>query len=80
MLDIFKTLIRHPSWVIWLILGAGLVALPCVTVDRKYYLATHPPTSLYQSCRAIQLFVCNFVRICSLETKGDESAVSPEAR
>jgi hypothetical protein len=46
MIDALKELFKQPYWVIALILGAALVGMPCVTVDKDYRLATHPPNTL----------------------------------
>jgi hypothetical protein len=44
-MDVLKALVKQPYWVIALILGVALVALPCVTVDKDYHWATHPPNT-----------------------------------
>jgi hypothetical protein len=46
MIDALKALLKQPYWVITLILGAVLVALPCMTIDKDNHLATHPPSTL----------------------------------
>jgi hypothetical protein len=46
MTDTLKALLKQPYWVIALILGVVLIALPCVTIDKNYYWLTHPPSTL----------------------------------
>ena len=41
----FATLLKQPYWVIALILGAALVAGPCITIDKNFSWNTHPPTT-----------------------------------
>jgi len=36
-------LLDQPYWVIALLLGVGLVVFPCVTIDKDYHWAPHPP-------------------------------------
>jgi len=43
VLSMFKELVKQPYWVIALILGVILVILPCITIDKDFRLATHPP-------------------------------------
>jgi hypothetical protein len=38
-----KALFKQPYWIITLVSGVALVALPCVTVDKDYHWAPHPP-------------------------------------
>lgn len=45
MMDVLKALLKQPYWVIALVLGVVLVALPCVTIDKDNHLATHPPNT-----------------------------------
>jgi len=49
MLGWLKDLAKQPWWVIVLLLGAVLVAMPTIRIDRSekdYVFATHPPTTL----------------------------------
>lgn len=41
----FAALLKQPYWVIALILGAALVAGPCITIDKNFSWNTHPPTT-----------------------------------
>ena len=45
MKETLKFLLKQPYWIIALVLGVGLVALPCVTIDKDYHLITHPPST-----------------------------------
>ncbi|MGO9995380.1 MAG: hypothetical protein ACLPTF_23080 [Steroidobacteraceae bacterium] len=45
MLDVLKTLAKQPYWTVALVLGSGLVALPCLTVDKGFQV--HPPTTYW---------------------------------
>ena len=45
MMNVLKALLKQPYWVIALVLGVVLVALPCVTIDKDNHLATHPPNT-----------------------------------
>jgi hypothetical protein len=46
MMDALKEVIKQPYWVIALVLGGLLVALPCITIDKDHHWTTHPPDSL----------------------------------
>ena len=39
-------LLDQPYWVIALLLGAALVVLPCVTINKDYYWKSHPPNAI----------------------------------
>ena len=47
MLDAFKQLLKQPYWGIALVIGALLIALPCVTVDKDNHFSSHPPSSIW---------------------------------
>jgi hypothetical protein len=47
MIDVLKTLAKQPFWVITLVIGAVLVALPCVTVDKSFRWESHPPNTYW---------------------------------
>jgi len=55
-MDMLKALFKQPYWVIALILGATLVCLPCITVDKDHW-ATHPPSTLVPVAVGIALLV-----------------------
>jgi hypothetical protein len=57
MLDALKTLFKQPYWVIALVLGVVLVALPCVTIDKDNHWATHPPSALLPAAVGIGLLL-----------------------
>ena len=40
-MDTLKTLLRQPFWIIALVAGAGLVALPYVTIDKDNHRSPH---------------------------------------
>lgn len=42
-----KELIKEPYWVIALIFGAGLILLPCLTLEKDRRWTTHPPDTLW---------------------------------
>lgn len=49
MLDLLKALAKQPWWVLVLLVGAILVVIPTVGIDRTdkgYAFVTHPPTTL----------------------------------
>ncbi|HZT43560.1 MAG TPA: macro domain-containing protein [Chthonomonadaceae bacterium] len=43
MYDTIKEMLKQPYWVITLLLGAGLVALPCITIDKNNHWTSHSP-------------------------------------
>jgi hypothetical protein len=45
MMDALKALFKQPYWIIALVAGTLLLALPCVTIDKDYHWATHAPTT-----------------------------------
>lgn len=46
MTDLFKALAKQPSWVLLLIVGALIAALPSVSFDKEHYFTTHHPNTL----------------------------------
>jgi len=46
MKDILKELAKQPSWLIALLIGAILIAAPCITVDKDHRWVTHSPNTL----------------------------------
>jgi hypothetical protein len=52
MIDLLKALVKQPYWVIALILGGGLVVLPCVTTDSGHWVthSPNPPILLIIGC------------------------------
>src|SRR6202035_2805673 len=57
MMDVLKALFKQPYWVITLVMGVLLVALPCVTIDKDYHWTTHPPSTLFPEAVGIALLV-----------------------
>jgi|SRR5882672_884854 len=55
-MDMLKALFKQPYWVIALVLGAALVALPYVTFENGH-LTTRPPTSRLPAVVGIALLV-----------------------
>jgi hypothetical protein len=47
MFAALKVLLKQPYWVIALILGAGLVVFPCVTIDKDNHWNPHQPSTLW---------------------------------
>jgi hypothetical protein len=47
MTDALKELIKQPYWIIGLILGAALIAAPCVTIDKEFRFSTHSPSTYW---------------------------------
>src|SRR5436853_1950968 len=47
MVDALKELLKQPYWIIAMILGVGLIAFPCVTIDKDYHWTTHPPNTIF---------------------------------
>lgn len=44
-METLKALLKQPYWVIALVLGVLLVALPVVSIGKDYQFSTHPPTT-----------------------------------
>jgi hypothetical protein len=61
MMDALKELAKQPYWVIALILGAVLVALPCIAIDKDYLLTSHQPTTLLPVVIGILLLLLSAV-------------------
>lgn len=69
-MDTLKALFKQPYWVIALVLGVGLVASPCVTIDKDYHWATHPPSTLVPVVPGIGLLILSVLAFgYSLSTK-----------
>jgi hypothetical protein len=45
MMEMLKTLIKQPYWIIALIVGTVLIALPYVAIDKDHF-STHPSTTI----------------------------------
>lgn len=45
LVNSLKALIKQPYWIISLILGVAMIALPCITLDSGNRPNTHPPTT-----------------------------------
>lgn len=78
-MDTLKTLFKQPYWVIALIIGAALAAAPCITIDKDYHLATHPPTTLrlfYVGVALLVLSVAAFVYTLVLQALSDKNSSS----
>ncbi|HXP89150.1 MAG TPA: hypothetical protein VN841_30800 [Bryobacteraceae bacterium] len=56
-MNAFGALFKQRYWVIALVAGVVLVALPFVTVDKDNHFATHPPTSLLPAWAGIGLLL-----------------------
>src|SRR5437870_5366827 len=61
MVDALKELLKQPYWIIALILGVGLIAFPCVTIDKDYHWTTHHPTTLFPVVVGIALLLVSSV-------------------
>jgi hypothetical protein len=57
MMDAFKALLKQPYWVIALVLGAALVALPCIRFDAKGHWTTASPSTLWPALVGLVLLV-----------------------
>jgi hypothetical protein len=57
VIEALKALLKQPYWVVALVIGAVLLALPCVTVDKEYHWATHPPNTVLPAVAGIALLV-----------------------
>jgi hypothetical protein len=55
MIEALKALFKQPYWVIALILGSFLVALPSVTIDKDYHWLTHPPNTFVPEAIGVTL-------------------------
>jgi hypothetical protein len=47
VIKVLQELAKQPYWVTTLILGVAMVAFPCVTIDKEYHWATHPPSTFW---------------------------------
>jgi hypothetical protein len=56
-MDALKVLLKQPYWVIALVLGVGLVATPCVTIDKDYHWSPHSPSALVPVVVGIGLLI-----------------------
>jgi Domain of unknown function (DUF6430) len=57
MMDVLKTLLKQPYWVLALVFGAVLVAFPCLTIDKDYHWTTHPPSTFLPAVAGIVLLL-----------------------
>jgi len=60
-MDALKALFKQPYWVIALILGAIMIVLPCVTIDKDYHFSTHPPSTLILVAVGLTLLVLSML-------------------
>jgi hypothetical protein len=61
---VIKALLKQPYWVIALVLGTALVALPCITFDKSRHWTSHPPTTLTPVAVGIALLSLSAVAFC----------------
>jgi hypothetical protein len=64
MMEALKALFKQPYWIIALVVGAPLVALPCVTIDKDYHWETHPPTTLIPVVFGAALLASSILIFC----------------
>src|SRR5690242_6305490 len=57
MIEALKELTKQPYWVIALILGVALIALPSLTVVKDYHWAAHSPTAFVPVAASLGLLV-----------------------
>jgi len=79
VIEALKALLKQPYWVIALILGALLVALPCVTVDKDNHWATHPPSTTLPAVAGIALLLLSAVAFALtlwMKQKSDEASAA----
>jgi hypothetical protein len=60
-MDALKTLFKQPYWIIAMLLGALLVAAPCVTIDEHNHWMTHPPNTLWLAMAGTALLLLSAV-------------------
>jgi hypothetical protein len=60
-MDVIKHLVKQPYWVLTLIGGMLFVAFPCVTIDKDYHWASHPPNTFYPMGIGIALLLVSFL-------------------
>jgi hypothetical protein len=74
MTSVLKALLKQQYWLIALVLGAGFVALPCISIDEDYKLTTHAPTTLWLTGVGILLLMLSTAaRAYSLRSQPDAS-------
>ena len=79
MIEALKALLKQPYWVIALILGAVLVALPCVSVDKDNHWATHPPSTALPAMAGVALLLLSaaaFVLTLWIKQRSDEASAA----
>jgi hypothetical protein len=83
MLDVLKALVKQPYWAVALILGAALVAFPCVTIDKDNHWATHPPSTLVPVSIGIALLLPSsaafgLTLVWSRPVRAEEAGAGPD--
>lgn len=61
MMKFTAKLLDQPYWIIALLLGVGLVALPCVTIDKDYHWQPHSPNTLIPVAIGVALLLLSSV-------------------
>src|SRR5262245_41973287 len=60
-MEVIKILKNQPAWALVIFLACALAALPCITIDKDYKLATHPPTTYWPIAIGVLLAATAFV-------------------
>lgn len=61
MLKELQELAKQPYWVTTLILGVALIVFPCLTIDKEYRWATHPPSTFWPVAVGIILLLLSMM-------------------
>jgi Domain of unknown function (DUF6430) len=60
MMDALKTLAKQPYWIIAQVIGAGLVLLSCVSLDKDNHWTAHAPGSYWLLGTGVALLLLSF--------------------
>ena len=78
MKEVFKFLSKQPVWILGMILGTALTALPCVTIDKDNHFNSHPPSTLIPVAIGLALIVFSifsFFFVSVRKSQGEESGL-----
>jgi hypothetical protein len=79
MWDALKALLKQPLWIITVVLGTIMVALPCVTIDKDYRWSTHSPSTLWPPAVGIALLLISALSFAYANWADHLSARNAEA-
>jgi hypothetical protein len=79
MWDALKALLKQPLWIMTVVLGTIMVALPCVTIDKDYRWSTHSPSTLWPPAVGIALLLISALSFAYANWADHLSARNAEA-